>query len=86
MQCFIVSYWFSGWLQACFGLGWFYCCISRLWYVQELKRFKDFPSFQAYMEHDSVRRPQLQLAVQAYEELLNERQQYEKEVKLAHGL
>lgn len=54
--------------------------------MQELKRFKDFPSFQAYMEHDSVRRPQLQLAVQAYEELLNERQQYEKEVKLAHGL
>ncbi|XP_063609518.1 small ribosomal subunit protein mS22-like [Penaeus indicus] len=40
----------------------------------------------AYMEHDSVRRPQLQLAVQAYEDLLNERQQYEKDVKLAHGL
>lgn len=50
------------------------------------KNLQNLPSFQAYMEHDSLRRPQLQLAIQAYEDLLIVRQQYEKEVKLAHGL
>lgn len=40
----------------------------------------------AYIEDDSVRRPQLQLAIQGYEDLLLERQQYQETLQTSHGL
>lgn len=39
-----------------------------------------------YAQEESLRRPQLQLAVQQYEDLLNERQEYEESVQKSHGL
>nr|XP_053654745.1 28S ribosomal protein S22, mitochondrial-like isoform X2 [Cherax quadricarinatus] len=40
----------------------------------------------AYVEHDSLQQQQLQLAIQAYQEIVRERQQYNENVKTAHGL
>lgn len=39
----------------------------------------------AYMEQDSLQRAKLQLAIQAYQEIVQQRQQYQEEVKSAHG-
>lgn len=41
---------------------------------------------QAYMEQDSLQRAKLQLVVQAYQEIMQQRQQYQEEVKSAHGV
>nr|XP_045610579.1 28S ribosomal protein S22, mitochondrial-like [Procambarus clarkii] len=40
----------------------------------------------AYIEHGSLQRPQLLLAMQAYQDIVREREQYEKDVRSAHGV
>lgn len=37
------------------------------------------------MEQDSVQQAKLQLAIQAYQEIVQQRQQYQEEAKSAHG-
>lgn len=41
---------------------------------------------QAYMEQDSLQRAKLQLAIQAYQDIVQQRQQHQEDVKAAHGL
>ncbi|KAG7175433.1 28S ribosomal protein S22-like, partial [Homarus americanus] len=48
------------------------------------KQHLDF--VKAYVDYDSLQRPQLQLAIQAYQDIIQERQQYQEEIKTAHGL
>lgn len=50
-------------------------------------KLKDYDTcFQAYMEHDSLQRAKLQLAIQAYQEIVQQRHHHQKDVKAAHGL
>ena len=41
---------------------------------------------QAYMEQDSLQRAKLQLAIQGYQEVVQQRQHHQEAVKASHGL
>ncbi|KAK8400020.1 hypothetical protein O3P69_003011 [Scylla paramamosain] len=43
-------------------------------------------TIKAYMEQDSLQRAKLQLAIQAYQEIVQQRHQCQEDVKAAHGL
>ncbi|XP_071545292.1 small ribosomal subunit protein mS22 [Panulirus ornatus] len=40
----------------------------------------------AYVEHDALQQPQLQLAIQVYQDMVQEQQEYHKDIKKAHGV
>ncbi|XP_068200864.1 small ribosomal subunit protein mS22 [Palaemon carinicauda] len=54
--------------------------------IQDIDPNEHISFVKTYAQEDSLRRPQLQLAIQQYEDLLHERQQYEETVQKSHGL